>query len=126
MHLIVREIIEGLGFDYINPDQVICFRSEGTKSDAVHARCWSLPRIWQQALQVKPHYTLEVISEKFDSLSMADKKKLLIHELLHIPKSFKGGLRPHKGYISQKIVNELYRKLEMNQEKSKEFGIRFF
>ncbi len=108
----MREIIEGLNFNYINPDQVICFRSYGTKSPHVHARCWSLPRIWQKALGVKPHYVIEVISEKYDSLTLEQKKKLLIHELLHIPKSFRGGLRPHKGYISSRIVEELYRKLE--------------
>lgn len=126
VHLIIREIVEGLGFDYINPDQVICFRSQGTKSDYVHARCWSLPRIWQQALTVKPHYVIEVISEKYDSLNDADKRKLLIHELLHIPKSFKGGLRPHTGYVTASIVNKYFSELEHNQEKKKDFGINFF
>jgi predicted metallopeptidase len=126
VHLLLREIVEGLEFNYINPELVICYRSEGTKSDQVHARCWSLPRIWQKALEVKPHYVIEVISEKYDGLSLEDKKKLLIHELLHIPKSFKGGLRPHKGYVNSRIVNKLFKQLEDNQVKRKDFGIRFF
>ncbi len=126
VHLLIREIVNGLGFDYINPELVVCFRSVGTRSSAVHARCWSLPRIWQQALQVKPHYVIEVISEKYDSLNDNDKRKLLIHELLHIPKSFKGGLRPHSGYVTSSIVNKYFNELEKNQDKKKDFGIRFF
>lgn len=126
VHSVVREIIEGLNFDYMNPDQIICFRSKGTKSDAVHARCWSLPKIWQQALDVKPHYVIEVISEKYDSLTVEERKKLLIHELLHIPRTFRGGLRPHTGYINAKIVNGLYNELEKGKDRKDEFGIRFY
>lgn len=126
VHQIVREIVEGLGWDHIPPDQVVCYRSNGTKSDCVHARCWSLPRIWQSALQVKPHYIVEVISEKYDEMNDAEKRKLLIHELLHIPKSFAGGLRPHTGYINKRIVDGLYEELKSNTQKKDDLGIRFF
>jgi predicted metallopeptidase len=33
----------------------------------------------------------------------------LIHELLHIPKGFSGGFRPHKGYVDRVTVEHLYR-----------------
>jgi len=41
-----------------------------------------------------------------------EKDKTLIHELLHIPKKFKGGFRPHKGYITRRKIEQLYIKLQ--------------
>jgi predicted metallopeptidase len=43
----------------------------------------------------------------------------LIHELLHIPKGFSGGFRPHKGYISKKRVDELHRQFR-NRKSTRE------
>ena len=81
---------------YVDITKLIFFRSIGSSSHA-RARIWSLPRVWQQALGVKPHYIIEVLSEKFDRLSDDDKKRVLIHELMHIPKNFSGSLIPHRG-----------------------------
>jgi predicted metallopeptidase len=79
---------------YINPKRIIAFRSFGSQSRAV-ARIWSLPRIWQKALNVYPHYCLEVISERFDKLSLDRQEKVLLHELAHIPGNFSGALLNH-------------------------------
>jgi predicted metallopeptidase len=54
---------------------------------------------------------IEVISERYDNLSHEDKEKVLIHELLHIPKGFSGGFRPHKGYITSRKIDVLHEKL---------------
>lgn len=62
------------------------------------------------ALNTKAHYVIEVISENFDRLNEAEKTKTLIHELLHIPKSFGGGFR-HHDYASRKNVEQMYKKL---------------
>jgi len=77
------------------------------------ARIWGLSRIWQKALGIKSHYIIEVLYPNFDKLSKEDQEKTLLHELLHIPKKFSGGLVPHKCFgkrIDKKRVEELYKK----------------
>lgn len=109
----VAGLIVLLGFSHINPKQLTVFRSFGSKSRA-QARIWGLSRIWQKALGCKSHYCLEVLSEKFDKLSHKEKQKILIHELLHIPKTFSGSLLPHRGRgrkIDGREVEKLFRKI---------------
>jgi predicted metallopeptidase len=88
-------LVNHLKLVYVSPHQLFCFRSFGSQGRTT-ARIWSLPTIWQQALNIKPHYCIEVISEKFDHLTPDDQERVLIHELLHIPKSFSGALVPHR------------------------------
>lgn len=92
----IKKIVISLSMTHIDVARLICFRSNGSTSRA-QARIWSLPRVWQKALGVKAHYVLEVISEKFDKLSKNDQCRILIHELLHIPKNFSGALVAHRG-----------------------------
>ena len=114
----VEKLSHSLGFSHINPKRIIVFRSYGSVSRA-RARIWSLPRIWQQALHVPPHYCLEVLAEKFDHLSLADQDRILIHELLHIPKTFSGALLPHRGRkrrIDNQAVEKLYQSLKKGKD----------
>jgi len=90
----VANLISTLNLSHIDPKRVIVFRSFGSKSRAF-ARIWSFPRIWQKALNKKPHYCLEVLSERFEKLNSQQRRKTLIHELSHIPKNFSGSLLPH-------------------------------
>lgn len=108
---LIDEIVFALDFAHISPQFVYCFRSTGSKSSRTIARVHGLGRIWQKALHFPPAYVIEVISEQYDRLSRDEKEKTLIHELLHIPKGFKGGFRPHKGYIDRMVVERLHRKL---------------
>lgn len=96
----------GISHDF---SRIVFMRSTGSKSRRTLARCHALPRIMQAALDTKAHYVIEVVSENFDKLSEAEKTKTLIHELLHIPKSFGGGFR-HHSFVS-KNVEQMYRKL---------------
>lgn len=106
-------LVKKLTFSHLCPERVFCFRSFGSKSSAL-ARIWSLPRIWQRALNTKPAYCLEVISEKFDRLALAEQKKILVHELLHIPRNFSGTLLSHrqaKGEGFEKRVEKLFKQI---------------
>ena len=107
----VDDLITRLGFFHIVPQSVYCFRSTGSKSRRIIARIHGLGRIWQDALHLPTGYVIEVIAEQYDRLSEADQEKTLIHELLHIPKGFSGGFRPHKGYVDHATVERLYRRL---------------
>ena len=109
----INYLIASLDFGHIDPSRIFCFRSFGSKSKA-RARIWSFPRIWQKALGTSPAYCIEVLSGKFDKLKKEDQDKILIHELLHIPKNFSGSLLPHrnrKGEWLDKKVRELTKSL---------------
>jgi len=119
----LKRIVVFLGLTYIKPANLVAFRSRGSSSRAI-ARIWSLPRIWQLALQVEAHYCIEVISEKYDKLSQTEKEKVLIHELLHIPRNFSGALLPHRQRgrkIDRSTVDSWHQKL---YNKSINFNIK--
>jgi predicted metallopeptidase len=113
------EITSCLDFFHVVPQFVFCFRSVGSNSARVIARIHGLGKIWQEALNLPPSYVIEVISERYDRLSEAEKEKTIIHELLHIPHGFAGGFRPHKGYIDRKIVEQLYITLQKQRATGK-------
>lgn len=106
---LVDEIIDVLNLDYISPQLVYCYKSKGTKSKNIIARIHGLGKIWQKALNIPPSYIIEVLSEKYDNLKPIEKEKVLIHELLHIPKGFLGGFRHHKGYITKRKIDEMHK-----------------
>ena len=108
---LVDEIVDILGFFHVVPQFVYCYRSRGSESRRTVARIHGLGRIWQEALRRPAAYVIEVISEQYDELSDEEKEKTLIHELLHIPKGFSGGFRPHKGYIDKKRIDRLHEML---------------
>lgn len=82
------------GFVWLNPETIFCLRSYGSRSRAI-ARIWGLPALWQMVLNIRPHYVIEVISERYDRLSDSEKDDVLLHEIAHIPKNFSGSLVPH-------------------------------
>jgi predicted metallopeptidase len=105
------DILEKVDMPHVDLKRVITFRSFEAKTRA-RARIWSFPKIWQDALELPAHYVIEVLSEKFDHLSDDDKKRVLIHELLHIPKNFSGSLRPHKANkwrLDHRLVETLFK-----------------
>jgi predicted metallopeptidase len=106
----IEEILTILDFGHIDLSRIFCFRTYGSKSRA-YARIWAMPKIFQRALNIKPAYIIEVLSKYYDKLSLDEKKKVLIHELLHIPKNFSGALLPHRSRHRhlQSEVNKLFK-----------------
>ena len=111
----IEQILSVLNLPHIDHSRIFCFRTYGSKSRS-YARIWAMPKIFQRALSIKPAYVIEVLAKYFDKLDEDSKKKVLIHELLHIPKNFSGSLLPHRSRHRhlQSEVNKLfaqYRKL---------------
>jgi predicted metallopeptidase len=109
---LTERIVSQLDFYHVDPRGIYCFRSIGSKSRRTVARIHSLEKLWQKALNKSPSYLIEVISERYDRLNQDEKEKVIIHELLHIPKGFAGGFRPHKGNITNKKIESLHIRLK--------------
>jgi len=128
----LNDIVEVLGFDHIDPSKIVTMRSRGSKANA-YARIWSLDRAWQIALNLEPHYIIEILTETYDKLPEDEKEKTLIHELLHIPKKFSGNLVHHicfgKKMMTNKKINQLHKsykeKKKMNSAEQLRLGIEY-
>jgi predicted metallopeptidase len=105
----IAEILDVLEMPHIKKSNVHGYRSNGSRSRA-YARIWAMPKIFQRALKLEPHYVIEVLSRYYDNLSEDDKSKVIIHELLHIPNNFSGALVPHhtKSRNLAKTANQLF------------------
>jgi predicted metallopeptidase len=117
--LLVDEIIGRLEFFHVVPRSVYCYRSKGSKSRRIIARIHGFGKIWQKALGLPPAYVIEVISERYDKLCQEDKERTVIHELMHIPMGFRGGFRPHKGYVSRQQVEKMYKEYKKRKQASR-------
>jgi len=103
----IAEEISQMLFPHIQLDRVECLRSHGSASKYTIARCHALGKLMQKAMGTRPFYALEFLSERFDSLSEEEQLKTIIHELMHIPKSFGGGFK-HHDWVCDKNINVFY------------------
>ncbi|MBS3074047.1 metallopeptidase [Candidatus Pacearchaeota archaeon] len=106
---IVRDLRDTMGMFHIQMDNISVMRSHGSSSRGTVARCHALGKIMQKALgrERRGFYVLEFISERFDKLAEDDKTKTIIHELLHIPKSFGGGFK-HHDFVNHRNINQFF------------------
>lgn len=106
----IEHLVGVLDLPHIDSSRIFCYRTNGSKSRS-YARIWSFPKIFQTALKIKSAYVIEVLSKHFDKLNPDEQKKVLIHELLHIPKNFSGALLPHRGRGRHlgSLVNKLFK-----------------
>ena len=102
------EIAKKLGMEHVKFSGVYAVRSRGSQSRGTIARCHALSRIWQKALDIKAVYIIEILNERFDKMSREEQDKTLIHELMHIPKSFGGGFK-HHNVVNRRNVEKLYK-----------------
>jgi len=107
----IYDIVKILGPDmeHVRLAGIHAIRSHGSKSRGTIARCHALSKIWQLALGIKAVYLIEVIDHRFEKLSLEDQDRVLIHELMHIPKSFGGGFK-HHNVVNHKNVEKMYKK----------------
>ena len=110
IQLIAEEISKML-FPHIILERVKCFRSYGSSSRGTIARCHALGKLMQKAIGVKAHYALEFISERFDKMNEEDRTKTIIHELMHIPKTFGGGFK-HHDWVCDENINFFHKQYE--------------
>jgi len=110
-----REIAKSLGLGFLDLERVTVVESVGSKSRRVIARIHTMGKVMQLGMNQKPFYVIELITEHFNRQNEEEKTKTIIHELLHIPHSFGGGFRHHKGYVNSRTVEEAFRKLKNSQ-----------
>ena len=111
-HARLRKIIGALGFTHVDASRIFCVRGYGSTSEA-WARIWGLPTLWQQVLEIRPAYVVEIIEPEFSSLPPDEQDRILIHELLHIPRTFSGAIRPHRSptfRINRRTVERFYQR----------------
>jgi predicted metallopeptidase len=103
---LVRLIVEAGFFPHVRLERVGCVRSFGSRSSAF-ARIYGAHRPWLLGLGCEPGYVIEVVSENFDRLPLRAKVEVVVHELLHIPRTFSGALRPHGSLVNDRRVREI-------------------
>lgn len=107
-------LIQQLEFTYMKAENIHCIRSHDAKTRAI-ARIWGMSRLFKEVAGLEPHYIIEVNTKRFDRLPEREKIKTLIHELMHIPKTFSGALLSHRGphhRINDREVEKILRALE--------------
>lgn len=110
----VNVLIRELDLSYIKPANIHCIRSFDAKTRA-YARIWGMAKLFKEVVGLEPHYIIEVISKKFDKLPEREQMKTLVHELLHIPKTFSGALLSHRGKnrsINDREIEKILRQRE--------------
>ena len=112
----MKEVIETLAMRHVDIERVKCVRSFGSRAPRTLARCHALGKMMQKAMGTKAFYAIEFL-EIFDRLSKKEQDKVIIHELMHIPKSFGGGFR-HHDFVCEKNVDLLYSKFENLKRKT--------
>ena len=113
----IAEEISQMLFPHIRINRIKCFRGYGTSSKNTVARCHALGKLMQKAMGVEAFYALEFLSERFDRFSKEDQLKTIIHELMHIPKSFGGGFK-HHDWVTERNINMYFK--EYNRRKNED------
>ena len=106
---ILKDVVRKLNLFHVKLDDVVCVRSFGSKSRNTLARCHGLGKVMQLGLNRKGFYVLEFLSERFDRMSEEEKIKVIIHEMMHIPKCFGGGFK-HHDFVNQRNIDKVYQR----------------
>jgi predicted metallopeptidase len=105
---LAKEIVKTLDWKHIHIEHVAFIRSFGSSARRTIARCHALGKAMQIGMERdKGFYLIEVISEQFDKLPSDEKIRVVIHELMHIPKTFGGGF-VHHDKVHDSSVKKVY------------------
>jgi predicted metallopeptidase len=102
------EIVRALGMNHIDIERVGCLRSYGSSTRRIIARCHALGKVMQKVMKTKAFYAIEFL-ERFDKMPKHEQDKVIIHELMHVPKTFGGGFRQHD-WVCEDNVDKLHEK----------------
>lgn len=108
----VDALVHRIEFGHVQKERIFCIRSLDAKTRAI-ARIWGFSKIFHEVAGLPVTYIIEVNRKRFDKLDYREQTKVLIHELMHIPSTFSGALRSHKGngfHICDREVERLCRK----------------
>lgn len=108
----IDQLIEYMGYTHIKAANIHCIRSLDAKTRAI-ARIWGMSRLFKDVVGIEPHYIIEVNHKRYDKQSDREKMKTLIHELMHIPKTFSGALLSHRGRHHEISDREIERILKL-------------
>ena len=109
----VEALVRELQFTHIDVTRIHCIRSFDVKTRA-YARIWGMSKLFFEVAGIRANYIIEVVAKRFDKLSEREKIKTLIHELMHIPKTFSGALLSHRGphhAINDREVEKVIRRI---------------
>lgn len=105
-----RRVVRFLGWNHVDLANVGFLRSFGSTANYTIARCHGLGKAMQIGMRRdKSFYVIEVISERFDRLPRDKQIKVIIHELMHIPKNFGGGFI-HHNVVNERAVEKIFKK----------------
>ena len=116
LHQRMSDIVNTLKMPHIKLERVQCIRSTGSSAKRTIARCHTLGKLMQKAMKTKSFYAIEFL-ELFEKMSKSKQDKTIIHELMHIPKTFGGGFR-HHDYVCDKNIEILHEKYENLKQKN--------
>ena len=102
------DIVKTLEMQHIDLSRVKCFRSKGSSTKRTIARCHTVGKLMQKAMNMPAHYAIEFL-EHFDKMDRKEQDKVIIHELMHIPQTFGGGFRQHD-FVCEENVEKFYAK----------------
>ena len=102
----MEEMVLLLNLCHIDVSRVRCFRSSGSSTRRTIARCHTIGKLMQKAMNAPAHYAIEFL-EIFEKMKKDEQDKVIIHELLHIPKTFGGGFRQHD-FVCEKNIDIMH------------------
>lgn len=113
----IKELLQNLGMNYMENTEIAVIVSHFARTNA-YARIYGLPKAIQVGHSLSPKYTIEIICENIRKLDCEQIVIVFIHELLHIPRTVSGGLRPHGKNVNNRLARKLSRNLSQTDKKT--------